>query len=69
MSFQKTRIEKEFILRSLDLLHVLKELMEQQREVPLKLVLSYNNVLECLHFMGYTTEKSFGDTESDIKRH
>lgn len=69
MSFNKTKTEQEFVLRSLDLLFVLKEMMEQQKQVPLKLVLAYNNVLECLHLMGYTTEKSFGDTESDVKRH
>lgn len=69
MNFQRTKTEKEFIVRSLDLLYVLKEMMQEQKEVPLKLVLAYNNVVECLYLMGYTTEKSFNDPESDVKKH
>lgn len=69
MGLDRTPTEKEFIVRTLDLLYVLKDMMTDQKAVPLKLVLSYNQVVTCLHALGYTTEKSFADPESEVKKH
>lgn len=68
MNRTKATIEKEMVLRTLDLMMVVRAWMDEQQAVPLQLILTYNKLVDSLNSLGYSQEKHYGD-ETMLQKH